>query len=325
MAPALHDGNGPHRMMLPLPVYHAGALLAGLLPNVDRGVATVLITDPRNLDTYVEVLATQAFTMICGINTLYAGLVRHPRIGEVDFSRCRCAIAGAAATQPAVAERFRAVAGVPLREVYGMTELAGAATIGPLDERAVEGICGLPLPLVELSVRDLADREVATGAEGEVCIRGPQVMAGYWQRPDETRRVMTPDGFLRTGDIGRLDAHGYLHVVDRKKDMILVSGFNVFPNEVEAVLAEHPKVREAAVVAVDDAHSGEVPVAFVVRADPTLGAEELRQHCAARLTAYKRPRHFEFRDALPKTPVGKILRRALRDEAHRASGPGAVS
>jgi len=320
LGPFLDDGDGPQRVIQPLPLYHAGALLAGAFPNVDRGIATVLIADPRNLDGFVATLAAQPFTAIVGINTLYNGLIHHPRIREVDFSNCRFALAGAAATQPVVAERWRALTGIEISEVYGLTEACGAVTVQALDGRPFDGTVGLPIPLAELSIRDAGGRELGVGEPGEVCVRGPQVMAGYWNRPEETAKVMTADGYLRTGDIGSLDARGYLRISDRLKDMILVSGFNVFPNEIEAVLLAHPKVLEAAVVSVPDGRSGEAPAAFVVRSDPSLTEAELRDYCAGQLTAYKRPRSFEFRDALPKTPVGKILRRTLRDEAHRQAG-----
>jgi long-chain acyl-CoA synthetase len=319
-APFMHDGNGPHRLVLPLPLYHAGALLAGLFRSLDCGGATVLIADPRNLDEFVATLIAQPFTSIAGINTLYAALLNHRRIGEVDFSRCLFSYAGAAATQATVAARWRALTGLEIAEVYGLTEACGIVTMQALDGRTFDGTAGLPLPLAELSIRDSDGRELAVGEPGEVCVRSPQVMAGYWQRPDETAQAMTEDGYLRTGDIGSLDERGYLRIGDRKKDMILVSGFNVYPNEIEAVLLAHPKVLEAAVIAVPDARSGELPAAFVVRRDASLTEDELRAHCAAQLTAYKRPKRIEFRDVLPKSPVGKILRRSLRDAARQA-GP----
>jgi long-chain acyl-CoA synthetase len=202
-------------------------------------------------------------------------------------------------------------------EGYGMTETCCYISQQPLDGRPFNGSVGLPYPLTEISIRDLGDAELAIGEPGEICVRGPQVMAGYWNRPEETANVMTEDGFLRTGDIGSIDSDGYLRISDRKKDMILVSGFNVFPNEVEAVLLTHPKVLEAAVVSAPDGRSGEAPAAFIVRRDPSLTEAELRAFCAEQLTAYKRPKRIEFRESLPKTPVGKILRRALRDEAQR--------
>ena len=315
--PFLNDANGPHRAVIPLPLYHAGALLVGLFHGVDAGSATVLIADPRNLDDYVATLIAQRFTSIGGINTLYSALLHHPRIGEVDFSQCLFAFAGAAATQPAVAARWRALTGLEISEIYGLTEACGIVSAQAFDGRPFDGTVGLPLPLAELSIRDADGRELGVGEPGEVCVRGPQVMAGYWNRPDETAKVMTTDGYLRTGDVGSLDARGYLRISDRQKDMILVSGFNVYPNEIEAVLLAHPRVLEAAVVSVPDPRSGEAPAAFVVRRDVSLTEAELRAFCAEQLTAYKRPKRFEFRDTLPKTPVGKILRRVLRDEAER--------
>ncbi len=318
--PFLDDRDAPHRTAVPLPLYHAGALMVGLFRGLDQGSAVLLIADPRNVDAFVATLASQRFTALGGTNTLYNALLHHSRIREVDFSHCRVALSGAAATQSVVAERWRALSGVEISEIYGLTEASGIVTMQALDGRPFDGSVGLPLPLAELSIRDLDGRELAVGEAGEICVRGPQVMAGYWQRPDETATVMTEDGYLRTGDVGSLDGRGYLRVSDRKKDMILVSGFNVFPNEVEAVLLAHPKVLEAAVVATPDGRSGEVPAAFVVASDPSLTEAELRAFCGERLAAYKRPRSFEFRDALPKTPVGKILRRTLRDEAGRLAG-----
>ena len=265
-------------------------------------------------------MVSQRFTSMGGVNTLYAALLNHPRIRDVDFSQCFVSGAGATATQQAVVDRWHALTGMSIVEGYGMTETCCYISQQPLDGRPFNGSAGLPYPLTEISIRGSDDRELAAGEPGEICVRGPQVMAGYWNRHAETAQVMTEDGYLRSGDIGSIDADGYLRISDRKKDMLLVSGFNVFPNEVDAVLLEHPKVLEAAVVSAPDWRSGEVPVAFVVRRDPSLTEAELRAFCAERLTAYKRPKRFEFRDTLPKTPVGKILRRALRDEAHRLAG-----
>jgi long-chain acyl-CoA synthetase len=307
----------PHRAITALPLYHIAALMAGMFRYLMLGGSCILIANPRNLDELVETMRTQRFTTMGGINTLYAALLNHPRIREVDFSQCWASGAGASATQQAVVDGWQALTGMSIVEGYGMTETCCYISQAPLDGRPFNGSVGLPYPLTEISIRDLDGRELAIGEPGEICVRGPQVMAGYWNRPDETAEVMTGDGYLRSGDIGSIDAEGWLRISDRKKDMILVSGFNVFPNEVEAVLLAHPKVLEAAVVSAPDARSGEVPAAFVVRRDASLTEAELRSHCAGQLTAYKCPKRIEFRDALPKTPVGKILRRALRDEAHR--------
>ena len=303
----------PHRAITALPLYHIAALMAGMFRQLLHGGSCILIRDPRNLDALVETMRTQRFTVMGGVNTLYAALLNHPRIRDVDFSQCWVAGAGAAATQQSIADRWQSLTGLSIVEGYGMTETCCYISQQALDGRPFNGTAGLPYPGTEISIRDPDGRELAVGDPGEICVRGEQVMDGYYRRPDETAQVMTEDGFLRTGDIGSIDEHGYLRISDRMKDMILVSGFNVFPNEVEAVLLAHPKVLEAAVVSAPDGHSGEVPVAFVVRRDATLTESELREHCVLELTAYKRPRRFEFRDTLPKTPVGKILRRALRE------------
>jgi long-chain acyl-CoA synthetase len=279
------------------------------------GSASILIADPRNLDGLIDVMASQQFTVMGGVNTLYNALVNHPRIREVDFSQCAFSGAGATATQQVVVDRWQAITGMSILEGYGMTETCCYISQQALDGRPFDGSVGLPL--TELSIRDSADRELAPGEQGEVCIRGPQVMAGYWNRPDETALVMTHDGYLRTGDIGSVDANGYLRLSERKKDMILVSGFNVFPTEIEGVLLGHPGILEAAVIAVADEHSGQAPVAFVVRRDPLLSEAAVHAYCEEHLTGYKRPRRIEFRDALPKSPVGKVLRRVLRDESVR--------
>jgi long-chain acyl-CoA synthetase len=319
-APFLPAELAPHRLITALPLYHIAALMAGMFRQLLHGGSCILIADPRKLDDLVETMVTQRFTTMGGVNTLYAALLNHPRIGAVDFSSCFICAAGATATQQAVVDRWQALTGMSIVEGYGMTETCCYISQQPLDGRPFNGSAGLPYPLTEISIRGLDDRELPLGEPGEICVRGPQVMAGYWNRPEETARVMTEDGFLRSGDIGSVDAEGYLRISDRKKDMILVSGFNVFPNEVEAVLLTHPKVLEAAVVSVPDERCGETPVAFVVRRDASLTEAEVCAFCAEQLTAYKRPKRIEFRDALPKTPVGKILRRALRDEARRLNG-----
>jgi long-chain acyl-CoA synthetase len=315
--PFVPADRAPHRAITALPLYHIAALMAGMFRQLLHGGSCILIANPRNLDDLVETMVSQRFTSMGGVNTLYAALLNHPRIREVDFSHCFVSGAGATATQQAVVDRWQALTGMSIVEGYGMTETCCYVSQQPLDGRPFNGSAGLPYPLTEISIRGSDDRELAVGEPGEICIRGPQVMAGYWNRPAETAQVMTEDGYLRSGDIGSIDADGYLRISDRKKDMLLVSGFNVFPNEVEAVLLEHPKVLEAAVVSAPDGRSGELPVAFVVRRDPSLTEADLRAFCAERLTGYKRPKRIEFRDTLPKTPVGKILRRALRDEARR--------
>jgi long-chain acyl-CoA synthetase len=315
--PFLPPERGPYRAITALPLYHVAALMAGMFRQLLHGGSCILVADPRNLDDLVETMRTQRFTTMGGVNTLYNALLNHPRIGAVDFSHCLYSGAGATATQRAIVERWHALTGMSIVEGYGMTETCCYISQQPLDGRPFNGSVGLPYPLTEISIRDLEGRELGVGEIGEICVRGPQVMAGYWNRPDETREVMTEDGYLRSGDVGSVDVDGYLRISDRKKDMILVSGFNVFPNEIEAVLLAHPKVLEAAVVSAPDGRSGESPAAFIVRRDASLTEPELRAYCAGQLTAYKRPTRYEFRDALPKTPVGKVLRRALRDEAQR--------
>jgi len=316
-SPFIPPERAPYRAITALPLYHIAALMAGMFRQLLLGGSCILIANPRNLDELVGTMATQRFTTMGGVNTLYAALLNHPRIREVDFSHCFVSGAGATATQQPIVDGWQALTGMSIVEGYGMTETCCYISQQPLDGRPFNGSVGLPYPLTEISIRDPLDRELAPGEPGEICVRGPQVMAGYWNRPEETARVMTDDGYLRTGDIGSIDEGGWLRISDRKKDVILVSGFNVFPNEVEAVLLSHPGVLEAAVVSAPDPRSGEVPAAFVVRRDPALTEAQLRAYCAEQLTAYKCPKRIEFRDVLPKTPVGKILRRALRDEAHR--------
>ena len=314
MGPFLSVESSPHRIITALPLYHIASLMAAMLRQLVHGGCCILIAYPRNLDELVETMSTQRFTVMRGVNTLYSALLNHPRIREVDFSHCLFSTGGAAATQKVVVDRWHALTGMSIVEGYGLTETCCYVSQQALDGREFNGSVGLPLPLTELSIRDAFDRELPLGEVGEICVRGPQVMARYWNNQDETAKVMTPDGFLRTGDNGAVDTGGYLRLSDRKKDMILVSGFNVFPNEIERVILQHPKVLEVAVVAIPDPRSGEVPAAFVVKGDPSLTAAELGAFCEEQLAAYKRPKRIEFRDALPKTAVGKILRYALRDD-----------
>jgi len=298
-----------------LPLYHIFSLTANCLLMTKLGGCNILITNPRDIPGFVKELAKHKFTIITGVNTLFNALLNHPDFAKLDFSSLKVALGGGMAVQKAVADRWKDVTGVTLVEAYGLSETSPAATINPLDLKEYNGAIGLPLSSTEVSIRDDDGNELAPGGIGEVCIRGPQVMTGYWNQPEETARVMTPDGFFRTGDIGTMDDEGFVRIVDRKKDMILVSGFNVYPNEVENVVAMHPGVRECAVIGVPDADSGEAVKLYVVKRDDALTEEELRRHCHENLTAYKRPRIIEFRNDLPKTNVGKILRRQLRDEA----------
>ncbi|HOW76930.1 MAG TPA: long-chain-fatty-acid--CoA ligase [Candidatus Competibacteraceae bacterium] len=297
-----------------LPLYHIFSLTANCLTFMKVGGHNILITNPRDMPGFVKELGKVKFTAITGVNTLFNGLLHTPGFDRLNFSTLKISLGGGMAVQRAVAERWKQLTGIPLIEAYGLTETSPAACINPLTLPEYNGSIGLPLPSTELSIRDDEDRERGIGVDeaGEICLRGPQVMRGYWQRPEETAKVMTEDGYLRTGDVGYVDERGYVRIVDRKKDMILVSGFNVYPNEVEDVVVHHPGVLEAAAVGVPDEKSGEAVKIVVVKKDPALTGEALIAHCREHLTSYKVPRHVEFRDELPKTNVGKILRRMLR-------------
>jgi long-chain acyl-CoA synthetase len=301
-----------------LPLYHIFSLTVNCLVMMVVGGENVLITNPRDIPGFVKELARHKYTMITGVNTLFNALLNHPDFAKLDFSAVKVAIGGGMAVQKAVAERWQQVTGTTLIEGYGLTETAPSATANPLDLKGFTGSIGVPMPSTEIALRDDADKDVALGQPGEICIRGPQVMAGYWQQPAETAKVLGQDGYLHTGDIGVMDDKGFIRIVDRKKDMILVSGFNVYPNEIEQVVAMHPGVLEVAAIGVPDAHSGEVPKVFVVKKDPGLTEADILEHCKKELTGYKRPKYVEFRTELPKTNVGKILRRALRDEKKAA-------
>jgi long-chain acyl-CoA synthetase len=282
------------------------------------GGENVLITNPRDIPNFVKELGKHKYSIITGVNTLFNALLNHPEFAKLDFSSLRLAVGGGMAVQKAVAERWKQVTGTPLIEGYGLTETSPSATANPPGATEFSGAIGVPMPSTEIVLRDDNDRDVPHGEAGEICIRGPQVMAGYWQRPEETAKVIGSDGFLHTGDIGIMDEKGFIRIVDRKKDMILVSGFNVYPNEIEQVVAMHPGVLECAAIGVPDEHSGEVPKLFVVKKDPQLTEQDLLEHCKKELTGYKRPKYVEFRAELPKTNVGKILRRALREEKKAA-------
>jgi long-chain acyl-CoA synthetase len=297
-----------------LPLYHIFSLTVNCLMMLKLGGKNVLIVNPRDIPGFVKELAKHKYTTITGVNTLFNGLMHHPDFEKLDFSALRISNGGGMAVQKAVAEKWKKITGVTLTEGYGLTETSPVATTNPPDLKEFNGSIGLPVPSTEISIRDDAGNELPLGEPGEICIRGPQVMAGYWQRPDETAKVMTADGFFRSGDVGIMDANGHTRIVDRKKDMILVSGFNVYPNEIEGVVMMHPGVLECAAVGVPDEHSSEAVKLFVVRKDPELSEKAIRAHCHENLTGYKCPKHIEFRSELPKTNVGKILRRALRDE-----------
>jgi long-chain acyl-CoA synthetase len=302
-----------------LPLYHIFALTACFLLAVRAGGTNLLIPNPRDMAGFVKELMKYQINFFPAVNTLYNGLLHTPGFDKVDFSKLKVSNGGGMATQKSVAEKWLAVTGCPLSEGYGLSETSPALTCNPATVREFSGTIGLPMPSTYLSIRNDDGNEVPLGQPGEICAKGPQVMAGYWNRPDETAQVMTADGYFRTGDIGVMDDRGFTKIVDRKKDMILVSGFNVYPNEIEEVIASHPGVLECAVIGVPDARSGEAVKAFIVRKDPSLTAEEVIKFCGTQLTAYKVPKQIEFRTDLPKTNVGKILRRELRDEKKAAA------
>jgi long-chain acyl-CoA synthetase len=316
LAPAM--GEERPVIITALPLYHIFSLTVNCLVMMFVGGENVLITNPRDIPGFIKELAKHKYSMITGVNTLFNALLNHPQFAKLDFSHLKLALGGGMAVQKAVAERWKQVTGTPLIEGYGLTETAPSATANPLNIREFTGAIGVPMSSTEVVLRDDGGRNVPLGQPGEICIKGPQVMRGYWQRPDETATVLGQDGFLRTGDIGIMDEKGFIRIVDRKKDMILVSGFNVYPNEIEQVVATHPGVLECAVIGVPDEHSGEVPKVYVVRKDPQLTEQDVLEHCRKELTGYKRPKYVEFRTDLPKTNVGKILRRALREEKKAA-------
>ena len=307
-------GGGVEFVVTPLPLYHIFALTANCFTFIKIGATNLLITNPRDIPAFVAELGKYPFTVFIGVNTLFNALLHNDAFNALDFSKLKVTLGGGAAVQRVVAEKWKIVTGIPLIEAYGLTETSPAATINPLNIPEYTGSIGLPVSSTEIVIRGEDGAEVPLGERGEICIRGPQVMKGYYNRPEETADSLTPDGFLKTGDIAVMDDKGYIRIVDRKKDMILVSGFNVFPNEVEDVVIMHPGVLEVAAVGVPDERSGEAVKIFVVKKDPALTAEQLIAHCRENLTRYKVPGHVEFRSELPKTNVGKILRRELRDQ-----------
>jgi long-chain acyl-CoA synthetase len=305
--------GAPSVLITPIPLYHIFALTANCLLFVRLGWHNVLITNPRDVPGFVAELRRYPFAYLSGVNTLFNALLNTPGFSRLDFSHLKITLGGGMAVQSSVAERWRAVTGNPLSQAWGLTEASPGVCINPPGE-AFNGSIGLPIPSTEVSIQDDGGRELAINETGEICVRGPQVMRGYWNRADETAKVLAPDGWLRTGDIGRMDERGFVYIQDRKKDMILVSGFNVYPNEVEEVASAHPGILEVAAVAQPDEHSGEVVALFVVKRDPNLTEKDVIDFCRKSLTGYKVPKHVYFRNELPKTNVGKILRRALRDE-----------
>ena len=306
--------GGPQTVITALPLYHIFALTANCLVFLKLGAKNVLITNPRDIPGFVKELSKHRFSVITGVNTLFNALLNNPDFAKLDFAGLKVALGGGMAVQRAVAERWKKVTGLPLIEAYGLTETSPAVCINRPDQLDFTGAIGLPVSSTEISIRNDSGDEVPVGKSGELCVRGPQVMKGYYRRPDETAKVMTADGYLRTGDIATVDEGGFVRIVDRKKDMILVSGFNVYPNEVEEVVARCSGVLECCAIGVADEHSGESVKVFIVRKDPALNEDAVIAHCRTELTPYKVPRKVEFRDELPKTNVGKILRRALKEE-----------
>ncbi|AKJ70247.1 long-chain-fatty-acid-CoA ligase [Pandoraea thiooxydans] len=302
---------GKEAVVTALPLYHIFCLTANCLVFMKLGGLNLLITNPRDMRGFVAELKHWHFTAMTGVNTLFNGLLHTPGFEALDFSAMKFALGGGAAVQRAVADRWQQVTGHPLIEAYGLTEASPAVCINPVGSQ-YNGTIGLPIPSTEISIRNDANQDLGVGQEGELCVRGPQVMKGYWHRPDETAQVLSDDGWLRTGDIAVVDEQGYVRITDRKKDMIIVSGFNVYPNEVEGVVAACPGVLECAVVGVPDERSGEAVKVVVVKKSPELTEQAVIDYCRKNLTGYKIPRIVEFRTELPKTPVGKVLRRELR-------------
>lgn len=304
--------DGKEIIITPLPLYHIFSLTANCFVFSSIGALNVLITNPRDLPGFIKELSKWKFTALTGVNTLFNGLLNNDEFKKLDFSSLRLTLGGGMAVQKAVAERWKKVTGKPLIEAYGLTETSPAACINPMTLKEYNGFIGLPLPSTDVEIKDDDGKSVPIGEIGEICIRGPQVMAGYYNRPEETAKVMTTDGFFKTGDLGYMTENGFVKIVDRKKDMILVSGFNVYPNELEDVIAQHPKVLECAAIGIPDEKSGEVVKIFVVKKDDSLTQEELMKFCRENLTSYKVPKFIEFRAELPKSNVGKILRKDLR-------------
>lgn len=302
-----------------LPMYHIFSLTACVMVFMRLGANSILVTNPRDMPGFVKTLKSAPFSILPGVNTLFNGLLHANGFDQVDFSHLKISLGGGMAVQRAVADKWKHMTGCTLLEAYGLTETSPGVCINPPDLKEYNGSIGLPLPSTEVAVWSEDNRPLPPGQPGELCVRGPQVMRGYWNRPDETAKVLDANGWLRTGDIARMDERGFFYIVDRKKDMILVSGFNVYPNEIEDVVAQHPGVLEVAAVGMPDEHSGEVVKLFVVKKDPALTEEALKQYCHDELTGYKRPKYIEFRDSLPKSNVGKILRRELRDEEAKKS------
>ena len=305
-------GNDPVTVVCALPLYHIFALTICALFGAHMGAMNLLIPNPRDIPGFVRTLAKHRFHMFPAVNTLFNALANDPDFARLDFSGLRVSNGGGMAVQQSTAEKWLKVTGCPVVEGYGLSETSPVVTSNRLDYHDFSGSIGLPIPSTTVVIRDDAGKNVATGEPGEICIRGPQVMAGYWNRADETAKVMTDDGYFKSGDIGIIDERGYVRIVDRKKDMILVSGFNVYPTEIEQVVNLHPGVLECAAIGIADSKSGEAVKLFVVKTDSTLSEDDINSYCRDNFTAYKRPKYIEFRDELPKSNVGKILKRELR-------------
>jgi long-chain acyl-CoA synthetase len=314
MGPSLREASGQMVLITALPLYHIFSLTANCLLFLRLGAHNVLIANPRDFDGFVKELSKYRFTFFSGVNTLFNALLNTPGFDRIDFSALKVSLGGGMAVQRAVAERWKAVTGNTLTQAWGLTETSPAACINRFDAPEFNGSIGLPISSTIVTIRDDDGNELPLRQSGEICVEGPQVMRGYWNRPDETDKVLIDDRILRTGDIGYMDENGYVYIEDRKKDMILVSGFNVYPNEVEGVAVTHPGVLEVAAVAQPDERAGEVVALFAVRKDPSLTETDLIEHCRKDLTGYKVPKRVYFRDELPKTNVGKILRRELKDQ-----------
>ena len=305
--------EGEEIIVTALPLYHIFALTANGLTYMKLGAMNLLITNPRDMPGFVKELQKFKFTAFTGVNTLFNALMNTPGFDKLDFSSLKLTLGGGMAVQKVVADRWKEVTGIPLIEAYGLTETSPAACINPMNSEGFNDSIGLPLPSTEGSIRDPDNNALPPGEAGELCIRGPQVMEGYWQRPEETANTIDADGWLHTGDVAIMNEEGFFKIVDRLKDMILVSGFNVYPNEIEAVIAMHPGVLEVGAIGIPDAHSGEAVKVVIVKKDPELTEESIKAHCKEELTGYKRPKVIQFVDELPKTNVGKILRRELRE------------
>ncbi|MCY1398862.1 Long-chain-fatty-acid--CoA ligase [compost metagenome] len=307
--------EGQEVMIAPLPLYHIYAFTANCMCMMVTGNHNVLITNPRDIGGFVRELKKWRFSALLGLNTLFVALMEHPEFKDLDFSNLKVTNSGGTALVAATAERWKAITGCAVVEGYGLTETSPVVTANPYGDKARLGTVGIPMPGTALKVIDEQGQDLGLGERGELCVKGPQVMKGYWQRPEATAEVLDAEGWLKTGDIAVIDQDGYVRIVDRKKDLIIVSGFNVYPNEIEDIVMAHPKVANCAAVGVPDEKSGEVVKLFVVPREGGLTVEELKAYCRENLTGYKMPRHIVIKDALPMTPVGKILRRELRETA----------